>query len=71
MTINPKLVQQIVSYIAILFGVLTTQLQSIHLPPTASLILGAFGILLHPQTSITVPTPPVATGAGTETYKTP
>lgn len=56
MTINPKIIQGFIAYLSLVFGVLTTQLQAIHLPPTASLLLGAFGILLHPNTSITAPT---------------
>jgi hypothetical protein len=56
MTINPKTVQAFIAYLSIVAGVLTTTLQGVHLPPIASAILGIFGVLLHPQTSITVPT---------------
>ena len=59
LSIKPSLLfQHILSLAAILFGVLTQAMSTIHLPPTASLILGAFGILLHPQTSITQTTTP-------------
>ncbi len=59
MTIDAKTIQAFVAYLAVVFGVLTTQPNSIHLSPLASGILGVFGILLHPDTSITVPpTPP-------------
>ena len=44
--------QRVIAYAAVVFGVLTTQLQAIHLPPVASAILGVFGVLLHPDTSI-------------------
>lgn len=63
--INQKLIQSIISYASIVMGVLTTQLQAIHLPTAASAILGIFGILLHPQTSITSP----SNSTGTEPYK--
>lgn len=53
MTVSPKLIQSIISYVSIIMGILTTQLQGIHLPVVASIILGVFGVLLHPQTSIT------------------
>ena len=58
MTINGKYVspsalfQHIMAYAAIVVGVLTTQLQGIQLPSWGSAILGAFGILLHPWTSV-------------------
>ena len=64
-TVNGKTVQAIVAYAAIVFGILTTQLQGIHLPALASAILGVFGVLLHPQTSITAPAVPVTTVAAT------
>ena len=74
--VNSKLVQTIVSYAAIIMGVLTTQLNGIKLPTAASIILGIFGVLLHPQTSITVPNEPISTptatpAAGVEPYKAP
>lgn len=54
-----QLAQKVIAYASIVFGVLTQTLSGIHLPPTASIILGVFGILLHPQTSVTSPpTPP-------------
>ncbi len=59
--ITSKTLQTIVAYLSIVFGVLTTQLQAIHLPVVASAILGVFGVLLHPQTSVTSP-PTTATG---------
>jgi hypothetical protein len=59
LNIKPSLLfQHILSDAAVIFGVLTQALSGIHLPPTASLILGAFGVLLHPQTSITQTTTP-------------
>ena len=45
----PQFVQRLIAYASIVMGVLTTQLQAIHLSPTASLLLGGFGILLHPD----------------------
>jgi hypothetical protein len=62
-TINLKSLQSLIAYASIVMGVLTTTLQGIHLPPIASAILGIFGVLLHPQTSITAneaktPAPP-------------
>ena len=52
--INPALLfQHVMAYAAVVFGVLTTQLQGIKLPMAASVILGVFGVLLHPWTSIT------------------
>ena len=54
MVITGKLVQSVIAYAAIIFGVLTTGVApSITLPHAASVILGAFGILLHPDTSFT------------------
>lgn len=69
MYVNPKLVQQIISYASIVMAVLTQALSGIHLSPTASAILGVFGVLLHPQTSITSTDKPTvsSTGSGTET----
>lgn len=55
MTINLKSLQSIIAYASIVMGVLTQALSGIHLPPVASAILGVFGVLLHPQTSITAP----------------
>lgn len=57
MTINPKVIQATIAYLAVVAGILTSTLNGVTLPPTASAILGIFGILLHPQTSITTPTP--------------
>ena len=59
MTINGKyvspsaLLQHVLAYAAVVMGVLTTQLQGVHLPAWGSAILGIFGILLHPWTSVT------------------
>ena len=59
MTINGRyvspsaIVQHVLAYAAVVLGVLTTQLQGIHLPTWGSAILGIFGILLHPWTSVT------------------
>ncbi len=64
--ITSKTVQSIIAYVSIVFGVLTTQLHAIHLPVVASIILGVFGVLLHPQTSITS-TQTKATGPTNET----
>lgn len=50
--VSETTVQKAVAYAAIVFGVLTQALQGIHLPPVASGILGVFGILLHPGTSV-------------------
>jgi hypothetical protein len=65
MTVDEKSLQTIIAYAAVVMGVLTTQLQGIHLPTWGSVILGVFGILLHPQTSITsnegAPKPPAGT----------
>ena len=68
MTVDGKTIQSVIAYASIIFGVLTTQLQGIHLPTAASVILGVFGVLLHPDTSITstpttttTTTPPVVT----------
>ena len=63
MTIDLKSLQSIIAYASIVMGVLTQALGGVHLPVAASAILGAFGILLHPQTSITAneaktPAPP-------------
>lgn len=52
------IVQRVVSYASIVMGVLTTQLSGIKLPVWGSIILGIFGVLLHPDTSITAPGPP-------------
>ena len=57
-----KLAQTIIAYASVVFAVLTSTLNGIHLPPVASAILGIFGILLHPQTSITVPNEPAVSG---------
>jgi hypothetical protein len=57
MNIKIPSVQSIIAYLSIVMGVLTTQLSAIHLPTAASVILGVFGVLLHPQTSIVVPSP--------------
>ena len=64
-TIDNKTIQAIIAYAAVVFGVLTTQPNGIHLSPTASAILGVFGILLHPDTSITVPATGTTTTAPT------
>ena len=59
MTINGKyvnlsaLLQHVMAYAAVVMGVLTTQLQGVKLPVWGSVILGVFGILLHPWTSVT------------------
>jgi hypothetical protein len=51
--------QHVMADAAVVFGVLTQALSGIHLTPTASAILGVFGILLHPWTSVTsTPTSP-------------
>jgi hypothetical protein len=52
--------QHVMADAAVVFGVLTQTLSGIHLSPTASAILGVFGILLHPWTSVTAtpPSPP-------------
>lgn len=47
-----KAFQNVIAYAAVVMGVLTTQLQGVHLPPVASVILGVFGILLHSDTSV-------------------
>lgn len=62
MTVDGKTIQAIIAYASLVFGVLTQALQGIHLPVAASVILGVFGILLHPNTSITSPP---ATGSTT------
>jgi hypothetical protein len=53
MTVDSKTIQYVISYASIVMGVLTTQLQGIHLPTWGSVILGIFGVLLHPDTSVT------------------
>lgn len=66
MTVDLKSLQTIIAYASIVMGVLTTTLSGIHLPPVASAILGVFGVLLHPSTSITTnetPKPPAAPGS--------
>ena len=64
--VKPNVVlQHVMAYAAIVFGVLTTQLQGIHLPTWGSAILGVFGILLHPWTSVT------STNAPAQTSETP
>lgn len=55
---------------AVVFGVLTQALSGIHLDPTASAILGVFGVLLHPWTSI-VATPSTPTPAQPPTVAPP
>lgn len=52
LTIDGKTVQQVIAYAAVVMGILTQALSGIHLPAIASAILGVFGILLHPQTSV-------------------
>lgn len=69
-----KVVQSLMAYASIVFGILTQAFSGIHLPVLASAILGGFGILLHPQTSITsAPTNPAtgSTTAGTTAYVAP
>ena len=64
MTINGKYIspsaifQHVMAYAAVVVGVLTTQLSGIKLPVWGSAILGIFGILLHPWTSVTSATAP-------------
>lgn len=58
MTFDSKTIQAIIAYASIIMGVLTTQLQGVHLPVWGSAILGIFGILLHPDTSVTAPATP-------------
>jgi hypothetical protein len=70
MYVKPSTVQHILADAAVLAGVLTTQLQAIHLPPLASGILGVFGILLHPWTSIVAP-PPTGSTSGPSTPGAP
>lgn len=48
MTVN---FQKVIAYGSIVMAVLTQALAGIHLPMVASAILGAFGVLLHPDTS--------------------
>ena len=50
--------QTLMAYASIVMAILTQALSGIHLPVAASAVLGAFGVLLHPQTSITSPVPP-------------
>lgn len=57
MTIDGKTVQQVIAYASIVMGVLTQALSGIHLDPIASAILGVFGVLLHPQTSVNATSP--------------
>ena len=65
MTVSPKTIQAIIAYAAVVFGVLTSTLSGIHLPVVASAILGVFGVLLHPDTSITAtPAPAKAAPSG-------
>jgi hypothetical protein len=52
MVVDLKSMQQIIAYASIVMGVLTQALAGIHLPVVASAILGVFGILLHPDTSV-------------------
>lgn len=52
MIVNTKLLQELMAYAAIVFAVLTQAFPSIGLPPVASGVLGAFGIVLHPLTSV-------------------
>jgi hypothetical protein len=61
LTLTPQqkeLLQRLTAYASIVMGVLTQALAGIHLPVAASAILGVFGILLHPDTSITLPSLP-------------
>jgi hypothetical protein len=55
MLINGKTLQTLMAYGAIVMSVLTQALAGVHLPAIASGVLGVFGILLHPNTSITAP----------------
>lgn len=69
-TFDPKNIslQSVIAYASIVMGVLTSQLSAIHLPTVASAILGIFGVLLHPQTSVTSSAPSVkATDTATDT----
>ena len=67
-SLSPKAVQSVIAYVAIVMGILTTgPVSGITLPHLASALLGGFGILLHPHTSVTSPpasatpvVPPVA-----------
>lgn len=61
MTVDGKTVQAIIAYAAVVMGVLTTVLSGIQLPHWGSVILGVFGVLLHPDTSITATPKPPAT----------
>lgn len=66
MTVDLKSMQTIIAYASIVMGVLTQALAGIHLPAVASAILGVFGVLLHPDTSVTTsPTATVVTKTGT------
>ena len=65
MTIDTKTIQTLIAYASVVFGVLTQTLSGIQLSPTASIILGLFGVLLHPKTSITSPPEPPTTIAST------
>ena len=70
MALTPEqklIVQRVISYASIVMGVLTTQLSGVKLPTWGSIILGVFGILLHPDTSITIPNTPPAPGTTTTT----
>jgi uncharacterized membrane protein len=51
--LSKKLIQTVIAYGAIVMAVLTQALAGVHLDPVASAVLGVFGILLHPGTSIT------------------
>lgn len=64
---NPKLVQQVIAYASIVMAVLTQALNGIHMSPVASAILGIFGVLLHPQTSITSTEKPTVNASGSST----
>lgn len=52
MTISKAVMQELMAYAAIVMSVLTQTVPSITTPAVASAILGVFGILLHPQTSV-------------------
>lgn len=62
MTISARQIQQVIAYASIVMGILTQAVAGIHLSPIASAILGTFGVLLHPDTSVNVappaPSPP-------------
>jgi hypothetical protein len=56
-----KVFQRLVAYVSLVMGVLTTVLADIKLPGAGSGALAIFGILLHPDTSVTSsPKPPSA-----------